>query len=175
MIRVRMPYRRLKVEEDTHYVPTIYNIVKERAKGYNSQFDDLSKVNVHEIKPIFESILRDLAFGIYVTEHRLRYQQEQKERYYKSLKSFSYWRTTTVEDFIKDYNSFIQQDIKKSHFGLSPKIEANYRRNYHEDASAVTSTVFYLYFKTDKVKQFFAGLLYRAYRNPLTDRQKVLI
>jgi hypothetical protein len=171
-----MAYRKLGIEESIQYIPTIYNIVNEKTKGFNSQFDDLSKVKIHEIKPIMNSILTDLAFNIYVKEHRLRYQQEQKDRYYKSLKTFNYmfWNKS-VEDFVKDYNTFIQSEIKRSHQYLSPKIEANYRRNYHEDASSVTSTIFYLYFKTDAVKKFFAKLLYRAYRNPLTNRQTVLI
>jgi hypothetical protein len=172
-----MAYRKLKMEESTEYIPAIYNIVKEKAQGYNSQFDDLSMVTVQEIKPMMTSILTDLAFNIYVKEHRQRYQLEQKDRYYKSLKTFNYafYSTKSVEDFIKDYNTFINSEIKRSHFNLSPKIEANYRRNYHEDASAVTSTIFYLYFKTDRVKQFFAKVLYAAYRNPMTNNQKILI
>jgi hypothetical protein len=126
------------------------------------------------------SILEDLSFNLYVSEHRLRYQQEQKNRYYASVKKFTSkyysYRNCSIEQFITEYNKFLNYEIKKSHFFLNNKIEANYRRNYHEgEVSPVTSLVFYLYFKTDKTKRFFAKLLAAAYRNPYTDKQTRLI
>ena len=56
-------------------------------------------------------------------------------------------RNRSLDNFINDYNSFLWTEIKRSNLNLSPKIEANYRRNYHEgEVSPVTSTIFYLYF-----------------------------
>ncbi len=82
----------------------------------------------------------------------------------------------TLEEFIKDYNKFLWSEINRSNLNLSPKIEANYRRNYHDgEVSPVTSLVFYLYFRTDKVKRFFSELLLAAYRNPYSDKRKNLV
>lgn len=33
-VRVKMAYRKMKVEENTKYIPTIYNIVYKKAKYY---------------------------------------------------------------------------------------------------------------------------------------------
>jgi hypothetical protein len=66
MVRVRMPYRRLKVEDSTEYIPIIYNIVKEKTKGYNTSNEDIMEVKLSEIKPIMNSILTDLAFNMFV-------------------------------------------------------------------------------------------------------------
>jgi len=85
------------------------------------------------------------------------------------------WKNPTLDVFVKDYNSFLWYEIKKSNLFLSPKIEANYRRNYHDgEVSQVTSAVFFLYFKTDKVKRFFSKLLMSAYRNPYSDKQAAI-
>lgn len=137
-------------------------------------------MRIYDIKPALNTILEDLSFNIYLNEHRLRYQQEQKNRYYSSIKKFNskYYglRNCSVEQFVTEYNKFLNFEIKKSHFFLNRKIEANYRRNYHEgEVSPVTSLVFYLYFKTNKVQRFFAKLLAAAYRNPYTDRQSRII
>lgn len=111
-----------------------------------------------------------------MSEHRLRYQTEQRNRHLSAISKFTSrlysLKDKTLEEFIKDYNKFLWFEINKSHLFLSPKIEANYRRNYHDgEVSPVTSLVFYLYFKTDKVKKFFGKLLLAAYRNPYTDKR----
>ncbi len=111
-----------------------------------------------------------------MSEHRLRYQTEQRNRHLSAISKFTSklysFKDKTLEEFIKDYNKFLWFEINKSHLFLSPKIEANYRRNYHEgEVSPVTSLIFYLYFKTDKVKKFFGKLLLAAYRNPYTDKR----
>ncbi len=129
-----------------------------------------------DIRPILCDILSDLSFNIYIKENRYRYQQEQKLRFYCSNKKFNspsyYWKNKSVESFVNDYNQFIWEEIKKSNLYLSPKIEANYRRNYHDgEVSQVTSAIYFLYFKTDKVKRFFSKLLLSAYRNPYSDKQ----
>jgi hypothetical protein len=86
------------------------------------------------------------------------------------------WKNNSIEDFVNDYNKFLWFETKKSHMFLSHKIEANYRRNYHDgEVSPATSLVFYLYFKTDNVKRFFSRLLASAYRNPYTEKQKSFI
>lgn len=140
----------------------------------------MTTTKVSELKPVLNDLLSQLSFNIYVSEHRLRYQQEQKNRFYGSYNKFQtsvyLWRGRTIENFIYDYNKFIQHEIKKSHQYLSPKIEANYRRNYHDgETFPVTSLIFYLYFKTDKVKRFFAKLLTAAYRNPYSETQRNII
>jgi hypothetical protein len=134
---------------------------------------------VGDVRAILPDILSDLSHNIFVSEHRLRYQSEQQIRHREALKKFNrshyLWRNKTLDQFVKDYNSFICFEIDKSHMFQSPKIEANYRRNYHDgEVSPVTSLIFYLYFKTDKVKRFIAKLLLSAYRNPYTGNSSKL-
>jgi len=107
----------------------------------------------------------------------LRYQQEQRVRFDESEKKFlSYVYLNTgksVEQFIIDYNNFIWKGVSKSHLGMSPKIEYNYRRNYHNgEVSPVTSLIFFLYFKTNKWSKYLSNILASSYRNPATDFQK---
>lgn len=110
-------------------------------------------------------------------EHRLRYQSEQRIRFEESekrFKSFYYlypWKS--VEQFILDYNNFLWRGISKSHLGMSPKIENNYRRNYHDgEVSPITSLIFFLYFKTNNWSKYLSNILASSYRNPNTDFQK---
>jgi len=117
---------------------------------------------------------------VYLPEHRLRYQSEQQNRHVAARCKFlcrSYlYRNKSLEEFVKDYNKFLWYEINKSHLFQSPKIEANYRRNYHDgEISEVTSAIFYLYFKTDKVKRFFAKLLLAAFRNPYTGTANIKV
>ena len=133
-------------------------------------------MTISEIRTILPDILSELSHNVFLSEHRLRYQSEQRNRHFAAIAKFSSkfysLNNKTLEEFIKDYNKFLWFEIKKSHLFQSPKIEANYRRNYHEgEVSPVTSLIFYLYFKTDKVKNFFGKLLLAAYRNPYTDRR----
>jgi hypothetical protein len=108
-------------------------------------------------------MLKELSLNIYVTEHRLRYQQEQQNRYFKSLSHFKRFRGT-LDEFCVKYNEFLQKEISASHNGLSPKIEANYRRNYYQgDTSKVTPLIFYLYYKTCNAKKLFANMLLSAH------------
>jgi hypothetical protein len=129
-----------------------------------------------------KELLQDLAYNIYVKEHKLKYQNEQFQRYKASLCCFSgpsyYYkhRHRSLDDFISDYNKFLNHQIKRSHNNLAPKIEASYRRDYHEgEVSPVTSLIFYLYFKTDKVKRFASQILLAAYRNPYSKKQRKLV
>ena len=127
-----------------------------------------------DIEPILNRILYELAQEIFVSENRHRYQQEQKMRYHLSEKKFNTFfnRNSNLDSFIVKYNLFIRDGIEISHNHYSPKIEANYRRNYHDgEVSPVTSLIFYLYFKTGKVHKFLSKVLSAAYRNPYTDRQ----
>ncbi len=124
-----------------------------------------------DVRAIFPDIMSELSHNIFVAEHRNRYQSEQQNRNALALEKFNtnmyMLRNKSLEEFVKDYNKFLWFEINKSHLWQSSKIEANYRRNFHEgEVSPVTSLIFYLYFKTDKVKRFFAKLLLAAYRNP---------
>ena len=108
-------------------------------------------------------MLKELSLNVYVTEHRLRYQQEQQSRFFKSLCAFKRF-SGNLEDFCFKYNAFLQKEIAASHNYLSPKIEENYRRNYYQgETSKVTPLVFYLYFKTSNVKRFFGKILQSAH------------
>jgi len=125
-------------------------------------------------------ILSDLSYNIFLKEHRLRYQPEQKIRHVNAFRKFNSkmytFRNPTLDQFVKDYNKFLWFEINKSNLFISPKIEANYRRNYHEgEVSPITSIIFYLYFKTDKVKRFFSKLLLATYRNPYSDKRNNII
>ena len=63
-----------------------------------------------------------------------------------------------------------------SHLGMSPKIENNFRRNYHDGkVSPITSMVFFLYFKTNKLPRFLSKVLISSYRNPKLENQKKYI
>jgi len=134
----------------------------------------------HDYDDKMTVILKDLAYNIYLKEHRLRYQTEQRLRFEESekkFKSFFYLnRGKTWEQFIIDYNHFLWKEISKSHLGMSPKIENNYRRNYHDgEVSPITSIVFYLYFKTNCWSRFISQVLVSSYRNPFTNYQKKFI
>lgn len=174
-----MSSRKLKIETNTKYVPMIMEVVSKHAKRLDVDNTDLSQIHFKDSKKIFNDILNELSYNIHLKEHRLRYQQEQKQRYYNSVKCFNYYyalRNKSLEEFVEDYNTFLWSEIKKSHYNLSPKIEANYRRNYHEgEVSPITSLVFYLYFKTNKVQKFLSQLLISAYRNPYTNKQKNIV
>jgi hypothetical protein len=177
MHRVRLPYRRLETEERCKYIRYIYNIVQDKILRINSNAD-LQTMKVSEVGYLLNSTLYDLSAGIYVSEHKFRYKTEQKNRYNKSIEKFSLkkCKDLTIEEFIVAYNSFIEVEIKSSHNNVSPKIEANFRRNYHEgEISPVTGLIFHLNFRNDHVKNLFAKLLHSAYRNPLSDSQKQLI
>lgn len=184
-VRVRMVTRKLEIEPNTKYIPQIHKIILEKTTGFqNSQKinveTDFSEFSVNSISPILNQILSELSYNVYIKEHRLRYQEEQRNRHYLAVKKFNnilyLWKRPSVEQFIKDYNTFIWYEIKKSHNFMSPKIEANYRRNYHDgEVSPITSLVFYLYFKTDKVKRFFSKLLVASYRNPYATLQNKII
>lgn len=179
-----MPTRYLKnMEESTKYYPQIYQIVQDKAnKFFKKENVDLSTVKVSSVQLIINDLLADLSLGLFLQDHRNRYQQEQKERYYNSLKKFNSklytnsYRNKTLENLVTEYNSFVNCEIKKSHWNLSPKIEANYRRNYHDgETSPVTSLIFYLYFQSSKLKRSMASILAAAYRNPYSDRQQRII
>ena len=81
-----------------------------------------------------------------------------------------------MEQFIIDYNDFIWKEIFGSHLKMSPKIENNYRRNYHDsEVSPITSMVFFLYFKISKLPRFLIKNLISSYRNPNKENQKKYI
>jgi len=119
----------------------------------------LSEIEVSRKDPFINVLLKELSLNIYVTEHRLRYQQEQQIRFFKSLCHFKRF-SGSLDDFCVKYNEFLQKEISASHNHLSPKIEDNYRRNYYQgDTSKVTPLIFYLYYKTCNIKRFFGKLL----------------
>jgi hypothetical protein len=135
-------------------------------------------MKINEVAYLLNSTLYDLSNGIYVSEHKYRYKTEQKNRYNKSVKQFTLktYKNYTIEEFIVEYNRFIESEIIASHNNVSPKIEANFRRNYHEgEISPVTGLIFHLHFNNDRLKNLFAKLLHAAYRNPYSDKQKQLI
>ena len=127
---------------------------------------NLLDVQVEKGDPMLNSILKELSVNVYLSEHRLRYQQEQHDRFFKSLKAFKRFSGNLVE-FCYEYNKFLQNEISLSHNHLCPKIEDNYRRNYYQgDVSKVTPLIFYLYFKTDGLRKFMSKLLQSAHRTP---------
>lgn len=188
-VRVKVPSRYNEIQPNAKYVAYIHQIVigklKERHSVINQVIqefkdEDISTTSVRENQNLLNNILTDLAYNIFLKEHRLRYQTEQKVRFEHSLKqftSFSYLnRGKTVEQFIVDYNDFLWKNISSSHLGLSPKIENNYRRNYHDgEVSPVTSLIFFLYFKTGSWSRYLARVLAASYRNPSVDFQKKYI
>jgi hypothetical protein len=176
-----MPTRRLKMEPNTKYIPAIHQIVEKRTKEFLDLKEvDLATINFAKVQPAVNNILADLSYEIFVTENRYRYQQEQKLRHFSANKKFNTrfysLASGSLDDFVKDYNSFLWNEIKSSHNFLSNKIEANYRRNYHDgETSPVTSLIFYLYFKTGKVQKFIGQVLAAAYRNPYSAKQQKII
>ena len=139
---------------------------------------DFQTMRISEIGYLLNSTLYDLSSEIYVSEHKFRYKTEQKNRYNKSIEKFSLKnvKNMTIEEFIIEYNKFIEEEVKASHNGVSPKIEANFRRNYHEgDIAPVNGLIFHLHFKNDGVKNLFAKLLHAAHRSPYSDTQKQII
>jgi hypothetical protein len=66
---------------------------------------------VDDLALFFDDLLKDLSYEIYVKNHRLRYQEEQRHRYVAARAKFCtrlyFLRNRSVEDFIEDYNAFI--------------------------------------------------------------------
>ena len=115
-------------------------------------------------------ILEDLAFNLYVSQNRYRYQQEQKDRFIKSVQVFdsllTKGRNPTYEQFVLEYNDLILVLARESNGNVSNKIEANYADSYHKEASAIDRLVFFAYFKSCKWSQLIARVLAAGYRNP---------
>lgn len=112
------------------------------------------------------SILKDLSLNIYLKEHRLRYQQEQSQRYHNSLiQARSY--SGTVREFCVFYNEFLNQEIEKSFNYNAPKIEDNYRRNYYQgETSKSTALTFFLYYKACGLTRMISDVLRSAHTKP---------
>ncbi len=126
----------------------------------------MSETFITKGDPLLNSLLRELAVNIFVSEHRLRYQQEQHNRYLDSVKYFKRF-SGDLDSFCVKYNEYLQKQIAASHNGLCPKIEENYRRNYYQgETSKVTALTFYLYYKTCSIKKFFGKLLESAHTKP---------
>jgi hypothetical protein len=112
------------------------------------------------------SILKDLSLNIYLKEHRLRYQQEQSQRYFNSLRYFKSFYGN-INDLSIAYNEFLNNEIEKSFNYNAPKIEDNYRRNYYQgETSKTTALTFYLYYKTCGLTRMFSKVLRSAHTKP---------
>jgi hypothetical protein len=104
--------------------------------------------------------------NIYLREHRLRYQQEQNQRYFASLKEFNKYEGSVYE-LCYDYNEFLNHQIEKSFNFNAPKIEDNYRRNYYQgETSKSTALTFWFYFKTCGLMKMFGNVLRSAHTKP---------
>ena len=113
-----------------------------------------------------KSILKDLSLNIYLKEHRLRYQQEQQQRYYNSIQHFQYFNGN-VNNFCHDYNEFLNKEIERSFNFNAPKIEDNYRRNYYQgETSKSTALTFFLYYKSCGLTRMISKVLRSAHTKP---------
>ena len=114
--------------------------------------------------------MNDLSSEIYVSEHRNRYQSEQLERLSNSTNYFNRslysLKTCTVADFIEDYNKFLWNSIKKSHFGISHKIQASVQGNYNSSNSRYDKLFYHLYFQGCNYRKLIAKILSSAYIDP---------
>ena len=112
------------------------------------------------------SILKDLSLNVYLKEHRLRYQQEQSQRFFNSVKYFKNFNGN-VNEFCYQYNDFINEEIEKSFNYNAPKIEANYRRNYYQgETSKSTALTFFFYYKACCWSRMISKVLRSAHTKP---------
>lgn len=112
------------------------------------------------------SILKDLSLNIYLKEHRLRYQQEQSQRFYNSLNHFTSF-SGNITQFCDEYNYFLNCEIYDSFNQNAPKIENNYRLNYYQgETSRTTALTFFLYYKACGLTRIFARVLRSAHTKP---------
>jgi len=112
------------------------------------------------------SILKDLSLNIYLKEHRLRYQQEQSQRFFSSVQHFKNFNGN-IDDLSYLYNAFLNEEIGKSFNYNAPKIEDNYRRNYYQgETSKSTALTFFLYYKACGLTRMFSRVLRSAHTKP---------
>jgi len=102
-----------------------------------------------------------------VKEHRQRYQKEQYDRFICSLQFGNLLKTNqTLEEFCKTYTELIEYLIDESHFGKSPKIEANYDEFKEKTIRPINATIFYYFFNVDRKKRVLAQWLISTIRYP---------
>ena len=106
-------------------------------------------------------------YELTLKEHRLRYQQEQSQRFFISVSIKLFHSHLNINQFCQLYNEFLNQEIDLSFNFNSPKIEANYRSNYYQgETSKSTALTFYLYYKACGLLRIFAKVLRSAHVKP---------
>jgi len=107
-----------------------------------------------------------LATGIFVKEHRQRYQKEQFDRFFASQTMLGGSDDMKMEDFALWYADLVQQLISDSHGGRSPKIEANYSDYDEGRIKPLNATIFYYFFGANRYGRNWAQWMLASARYP---------
>lgn len=97
-----------------------------------------------------------LATGIYVKEHRQRYQKEQFDRYFASKQMLGGWDKMKMGDFANWYADLVDQLVDRSHGNKCAKIEANYDSYDEARIKPLNATIFYYFFGANRAGRSWA-------------------
>ena len=89
-------------------------------------FDGLSKYDGKSKDHMARSVNAFLSSNLVVKEHRLRYQEEQFERFQYMVQTMPNNPEHTLRDYAFLYGLHMDELVKASHNYKSPKIDANY-------------------------------------------------
>lgn len=112
-------------------------------------------------------LLAHLAGNVFVKDHRLRYQQEQFDRFAASM-SFITFRNQniTLRDFAYYYAHLIEELTEDSHGNKCPKIEANYDDFRQKTVQPINATILYYFFSANRSGKLWAQWLLSASKFP---------
>lgn len=113
-----------------------------------------------------------LATGIFVKEHRQRYQKEQFDRFFASQGMLGGSDNMKMVDFAEWYADLVDHLVDKSHGGKCPKIEANYSDYDESRIKPLNATIFYYFFGANKYGRSWAQWMLASARYP--DRKSVV-
>lgn len=167
-VRVYMPLRKTSnIETNTKYLESIINIVSKYVDVEQGKTVDFSEISFADLKPNLSDCISELSTKIFLTEHKNRYQIEQPQRHQAGLKKFESYlytlKTSSIEQFILDYNNFLLKSIKKSHGGINYKIPLNLNIDADYSSSPLDGRIFHLYYQDCKIKKYVANVLAAAH------------
>jgi hypothetical protein len=141
-----------------------YDIVK---TNFEAKYQMFTRGNSSENLMKFKNdLVTFLSGNIYVKESKLRYQQEQFERFSAAMKNSHLTKASSLNDFCQKYALLVDLMIDESHGGKCPKIEANYDDFQDKTLRPINSTIFYFFFNADRAKRTWAEWLIASARFP---------
>ena len=101
-----------------------------------------------------------------IKEHKLRYQEEQHQRFTDAQYYLRYEPNVTLKEFAAEYNDCIRIMVEYSHGFKSPKIDANYDDYDYKKVNPITSSIFYYFFSASQASRAWANVILSAAKFP---------